>query len=102
MEYLNRIELQGHVGTARVALAGIIRMARFTLAVSEATESPEGEPVVETTWLNVVATETGDIHDLVDITKGVALRVVGRLRQIHLPDGRSYYEVVAQEIKIIR
>ena len=49
MEQLNRIELRGIVGNARIQNIGDTEMARFSVATDHAFKNRSGEAVIETT-----------------------------------------------------
>lgn len=102
MKHINRIELQGNVGSAKVNDFQGKKVIRFTVATNHAYKSSGGCPTIETTWHNV--TYWGD--NLQEITKGCKVHIVGRLRiqRFTGSDGidRTCNEVVAHEIKVIQ
>ena len=105
MEQLNRIELRGNVGTIRINKVSDNQVANFTLATNYVHKSREGQPIMETTWFNVVAWGgKGMPADLNEIQKGSFLTVLGRMREVHYTtvDGveKSSMEVVASKVTV--
>ena len=49
LECINRVELQGIVGTSKVTCIGDKKAVRFSLATNYAYKDKEGYPVIETT-----------------------------------------------------
>lgn len=98
MEYINRIELQGEVGTVRLCKAAGTHVVNFSLATNT-------NPLCETTWHNVVAWDGKDVCKLSSIVKGAKVHVVGRIRNTRYTaaDGteRVFTEVVASEVSLI-
>ena len=80
MEHINRVELQGNVGTIRVKEYNGKMVANISVATELLYKSREGNAVSETTWHNVVAWSGKDIADLSLITKGTPIYVTGRIR----------------------
>lgn len=103
---LNRIELRGNVGeNARINRFADSSVARFTVATNYTYRDRDGNPVIETTWHNVVAWEGKGMPDFNLLTKGTAVQVTGRLRQSKFTnqDGeeKRFFEVVASRLQII-
>ena len=48
-QYINRVELQGIVGTSKVISIGDKKVVRFSLATNYTYKDKEGYPVIETT-----------------------------------------------------
>ena len=105
MENINRIELQGRVGTVRTNLVNGIKVANFSLVTDHLYKTRDGIAISETTWHNIVAWSGKDMPDLDMIGKGTPLHLVGRLRtnRYTAADGteKQYYEVLAYRIRII-
>ncbi len=105
MEQLNRIELRGNVGNARVQTAGDNEVVHFSLATNYAYKGKDGTPVIETTWHSVVAWSGKGMPDFRKINKGSCVYVTGRLRsqKYTLSDGteRQAYEVIASRLSIL-
>jgi single-strand DNA-binding protein len=104
IEHINRIELQGHVGTVRYNEYNGSKVINFSLATELLYKTREGASS-ETTWHNVVAWEGRDMPDLGKITKGTPVNVKGRLRTSRYTsaDGseKLFYEVLAGKISIL-
>lgn len=100
MEYINRIELQGTVGTVRSNVIGTSPVQNFSLATEFCYRHSDGNPIVETTWHQIVAWNQKAVQ------KGDSVRVVGRIRQTKYvgSDGtqKILSEVVASELEIIK
>ena len=105
MEYINKIELQGRVGTLRTNTVNGTMVANFSLATEALYKNREGGGVSETTWHNVVAWSGKDIPDLTKISVGTALYVCGRMRatKYTAADGsdKFFYEVMANRLKYL-
>ena len=105
MDHINRIELQGRVGTVRTNIVGENMVANFSLVTEYLYKTRDGGAVNETTWHQVTAWEGRDMPDLSAITKGMQLNVTGRLRTFKYTNAegqeRQMYEVVANRIRFI-
>lgn len=99
MEHINRIELQGQVGTVRQNEVNGCMVQNFSLYTQHISQRTDGNFVCEGTWHNITA------WDKVQINKGNIVRVVGRLRQQRYTSAsgeeRLFTEVVASELEII-
>ena len=102
MEHINRIELQGRVGTIRTNIVGNSKVANFSLATDYLYKTRDGSAISETTWHNIVAWAGKDILEPDCITVGTPLHVTGRLRtnRYTSTDGteKIFYEVVASKV----
>ena len=105
MDHINRIELQGRVGTVRTNIVGDNMVANFSLVTEHLYKTRDGGAANETTWHQVTAWEGRDMPDLSRITKGMQLNVTGRLRTFKYTNAegqeRQLYEVVANKIRIM-
>ena len=105
MDHINRIELQGRVGTVRMNIVGETRVANFSLVTEHLYKTRDGGAVNETTWHYVVAWDGKDMPDLDLIQKGTAVNVTGRLRasRYTTADGteKQMYEVVAGRVRLL-
>lgn len=96
MEQLNRIEIQGFVGTVNILNIGGDRMARFSVATNHVYKS-RGDSVIDTTWHEVVAWEgLAGIPTLDIIAKGKPIHVVGRLRRQKYVDSENVERYTCQ------
>lgn len=77
---INRVELQGVVGTARMGETGSGRFARFSLVTNYAYRMEDGTPVIETTWHNCIAFEDKHVTGFDMIEKGVSVHLEGCIR----------------------
>lgn len=105
MEQLNRVELQGIVGSIRIQSFDENKMARIGLATNYAYKDREGAAVIDTSWHNVIAWEGRNIQGLDKIGKGTKLHVFGRIRYQNYTgvDGvdRTGTDILANQIQII-
>ena len=105
MEDINRIELQGRVGTLRTNTVNGTMVANFSLATDLLYKNREGAGVSETTWHNVVAWSGRDMPDLSKITIGMPLYVSGRMRTTKYTTAEGtdkyFYEVLANRIRFV-
>lgn len=105
MDHINRIELQGRVGTVRTNIVGDNMVANFSLVTEYLYKTRDGGAVNETTWHQVTAWEGRDMPDLNTIIKGAPVHVTGRLRTFKYTNAegqeRQLYEVVANRIRVI-
>ncbi len=105
MESINRIELQGYVGTVRANTVGEKQVVNFSVATEFLYKGKDGAGVSETTWHNVVAWSSRDMPDLSGIVKGVPVKVIGRMKcnKYTASDGteKQFYEVAASKINIL-
>ena len=102
MEYINRIELLGKVGTVRTNVVNGTKVANFSLVTDFLYKTRDGNPVSEATWLNVVAWDGRDIQGIDLIAKGAVVHVHGRIRSTRFEgsDGteKQLYEVLASKL----
>jgi len=104
MEFLNKIELQGYVGTANVTSVGDTRLVRFSLCTQYGYSDRNGRMVIDSTWHNCTAWDSKSF-DITKIQKGAAVHLTGRLRtqKFTATDGnvRTLYEVLAGTVEIL-
>ena len=105
MEHINRIELQGRVGTVRTNTVNGTMVANFSIATDFLYKNRDGAGVSETTWHNVVAWNSKDMPDLSRLCVGMPVYVCGRIRttKYTAADGseKHYNEVMANRIRFI-
>ena len=103
MEHFNRMEMQGLVGSVRITKFEDTAIANISVATNYAYKTREGQPVMETLWMNVVAREGKTIAKPDSIKKGDWVHVVGRLRTRNFTDSegneRMTYELIAAKLK---
>ena len=105
MEHINRIELQGRVGTIRTNIVGNSKVANFSVVTEHLYKTRDGNAVSETTWFNVAAWNSRDMPDFDSISKGTPIYVSGRMRTSRYTSAegveRQYYEILAYKVRII-
>lgn len=105
METINRIEVQGRVGTIRTNSVNGRTVANFSVATDHLYKSRDGNATSETTWHNIVAWSGKEMPDLSCINKGTPVNVVGRLRSTRYTasDGteKQVYELIAARVRIL-
>ena len=101
---INRVELQGRVGTVRISPCVGAVAANFSLLTEHQLRSALGVAIVESTWHNVAAFEGGDVY-LEGLARGSMAHLTGRLRtsKYTTADGieRMFTEVVADTLKVL-
>ena len=102
---INRVELQGVVGTVRMGEIGSGRYVRFSLATNHAYRTEDGTPVIETTWHKCLAFEGKCGRSLDGIVKGAAVHLHGRLRCSRYVDidnnEGSEVEIVVKTLEVL-
>ena len=108
MEFLNRIEVKGVVGSSRTTTVANIQTVNFSLATEYCYTDKSGMGVVETTWFTVRGFKgEGISQETIDnLNRGRNVLVIGRIRQHRYVDGNGSEqirdEIIAQEITIIK
>lgn len=101
---INRVELQGRVGTVRVQMIGSQPVTNFSLRTEYFYKLADGTKVCETTHHYIVAFEGGEV-DTKGITRGLLVHLNGRLRtnRYTSPDGteRIFTEVLASSLRVL-
>ena len=104
MVFLNRIEIQGIIGSVKISPIGDTRVARFSVC-TETSYSGTAGIVIGCCWFNVSAWESEKITSLDQLEKGKAVRVSGRVRVQRYTDSegieRQCWEVMAREVEIL-
>ena len=80
MEFINKIELQGTVGSAKVTTVGESKLVRFSLCTHQAYNDSSEAIVVECTWFNCIAWEGEKIKDVSQIKSNDIVHLKGRVR----------------------
>lgn len=105
MEHINKIELQGRIGTIRTNVIGEVMVANFSLVTEFLYKTRDGGAINETTWHQVSAWENKDMPDLSLLAKGMAVNVTGRMRSVKYTNAegveKQLYEVAAGRIRIL-
>lgn len=106
MDYINKIELKGRVGTVRSNVVNESRVVNFSLITDFLYKTRDGNIISEATWFNVAAWEGKDVHDLDKIVKGAAVHLQGRMRSSKFEgsDGteKQLYEVLASKLRVLK
>ena len=106
MEYINKIVIQGTVGTVRLQELCSSKVANFSVATTMVLSNMDGNVISDITWHNVVAWDSVVKGDITKLEKGVNVRVEGRVRNTRYTaaDGteKMFYEVLANEVEIIK
>ena len=102
---INRVELQGRVGTVRVQSLDGQMVSNFSLLTEHHYVPKEGSHTVsESCWHNVVAYEGGEV-DATGLTRGSMVHLSGRLRNSRYTaaDGseRMFTEVIAATLRVV-
>ena len=95
IQQLNRVELKGRVGSAKINTAGNRRVANFTVATNYSYKAASGDWVDETTWHTVCAWEGNGVTNLDNLTKGTCVYVCGRIRN------RKYTKQDGTEVEVV-
>lgn len=105
MEYLNKVELQGIVGSCRIQEVDGAKIANISIATEQHYSDSQGYYMIEVVWHNVRVIESDDCPDLESITKGTKLYVLGRLHSRRYLDqdgnNKSIPEIIAHKVMII-
>lgn len=102
MEFINKIELCGIVGTSNIEIVNTkTKLTTLTVCVNTVYNSPDGMAVVDTTWFKVSVWDAKE-----QFAQGQWVSLTGRLRQRRYIDSanneRIMYDVVAQEIHTLK
>ena len=101
---INRVELQGRVGTVRIQSVDDQLVASFSLATEHSFKLKDGAIVTETTWSHICGFESRNVC-LEGLSRGVLVHLTGRLRtsRYTAADGteRTFTEVVAERLKVV-
>ena len=105
-EHINRIELQGRVGSVRTNEYNGSRVANFSLITEILYKNREGEAISEAMWHNIVFWCGKESQEFEKIVKGAAINVTGRLRENRYTsaDGteRLFQEVLANNLRVLQ
>ncbi len=104
---INKIELQGCIGSVNVNTISGKNVARISVATNYIYKDKEGTAVIETTWHSISAWENGrGIKNLETLKKGDCVHVRGRVRTVKYTDSenveRTSYEVAATSIHLVK
>lgn len=106
MEFINKIEILGIVGSSSIQKVGDTRFARFSVAVDYAYKGNDGTNIIETTWFSCQIFEETGICNLDSITRGAIVHVIGRLKCNRYVDAngndRVQYEIIARKLEVVK
>ncbi len=106
MEYLNRIEVNGRVGTIRIAEVNGSKVANFSIVSEYIYKARDGNAVMETTWFNITAWQHKDMPDFNLLAKGKPVHVSGRVRTSKYTNAegvdRQFYEIMAGKVEFLK
>lgn len=104
MEFLNRVELVGVVGSIRKQKVSDQTVANFSVVTEQYYKDKSGSAVVEATWFNIVAWQNNNMPDLERIDRGSHVHIQGRIRVRRYTsesgEPRSTFEVVATNVQL--
>ncbi|MBR1705683.1 MAG: single-stranded DNA-binding protein [Bacteroidales bacterium] len=104
MEFINKIEIRGIVGTANLAVNGDRQYCKFSV-VTDFASRRDGSPVIDSTWFNVTAWEGRGMPDLSKIVKGTWVQVQGRIRTYKFTTSegtdRLGWEIYARQVFLL-
>lgn len=103
-QYINRVELQGKVGTIRISSVCDCLVANFSVMTQHDYENSDGSKIVEATWMAVAAFKSQKVC-LDSLTRGSLVHLTGRLRNNKYIDStgceRVFTEVIADSLKVL-
>lgn len=103
-QYINRVELQGRVGTVRISSVHDCQVANFSVMTQHDYENAEGSKIVEATWMAVSAFKSQKVC-LDSLTRGSLVHLTGRLRNNRYIDSagceRVFTEVIADSLEVL-
>ena len=103
-QYINRVELQGRVGTVRISPVHDTIVANFSVMTEHMYETSDGNKVVEACWTCVAAFEGGEVN-IQSLTRGSIVHLIGHLRNNKYIDNsgneRVFTEVIATSLKVL-
>ena len=103
---INRVELQGNVGSVRLTTVGERKVIRFSVVTNRIYRNNDGDMVIETTWHSCTAWDGKDICPLEDIVKGTPVHLTGRLQMSRYTDqdgvDRAVTEIVANTLEVVK
>lgn len=106
-EFVNISMLRGVCGMASTTTVADKQHVNFSLLTQHSYIGKDGIPVVDCFWANVSAFQGATIsaEEIVKVTKGAKVEVIGRLRQRTYTDAegntRHFNDVYAQRIHVL-
>ena len=106
MEFLNQIELKGIIQGVRTINIGKLKSSTFALRTEQAYKSDDSSAYVDVTWFKCSAFEGKEISNLGDLKDGMAVHVVGRMKNERYMDSegneKTLYAVICRTLEIIK
>lgn len=106
MEYLNKVEITGRVGSIRIREVSGLKHATISVATEHVVTNNEGGRYINIDWHCVNAFNGENIADLDTIKKSDIVHIVGRLKTQCYTDisglERRITEIVASSITILK
>lgn len=105
-EYINKVEIQGKIGTIRTNEINGEKVANFSIMTEMLIKLANKQIIAETTWHNAVVWEGAKIDPAIfDDAKGKIVHLSGRLRNSRYTavDGteRTFTEIMVYELKML-
>lgn len=104
MDFLNKIELRGVVGSVHAMKVGDTEVVRFSVMTEYAYNDKSGAAVVDCTWFNCTAW-ADKTPSAVNMEKGDCVHLSGRVRMWKFTgsDGKEVngWEVMVNDLKIL-
>lgn len=104
MEFLNKIEIKGVVGSVHTQTFGLHSATRFSVVTEYSHTSKDGTPTTDVTWFNCT-TIPAEIPLHGEIKKGDKIHLVGRMKARNYTDQHNephyVFEVVVQHYEIL-
>lgn len=103
----NYVRLQGNIGMDPkiTTLESGKTVVRFSLATNERYTNRAGQQIDETIWHNIVAWENEGMPEFKKITKGMALLVIGSLKNVSYTTKtgveKQTYEIRASQVSFV-
>lgn len=78
MEFINKAEICGIIGTVRIQTVGDTKVAQMSVATDKIMKGKEGD-IIQTTWHNVTAWQNHCEGDIEKLGKGDRLHIFGEI-----------------------
>lgn len=100
MDFINKVEIKGIVGSVKQSLVGHYMAVRFSVCTNHI-YSKDSEGIIETTWFPCYAV---DIKNMEKVEKGKLVHVTGRLKSTRYVNNegmeQTIYEIICQTIEV--
>ncbi len=107
MKSINKIEIQGRIGSLRITELSTGTVASFGVVTDYLFTAADGNAVCESTWFNVSAFQNSNMNaDLKSLKKGDIIHVIGRMRNTKYTTAegveRQLYEIIASDVEPVK